>query len=77
METEYDIFEILLNRSVKWHLCAQGKKAATYMLKLVASRTFNECLAIDLATQETLARMNCGSFAAVQSNVNGYQPTAC
>ena len=76
METEYDIFEILLNRSVKWHLCARGKKAALYMLKLVASRTFNECFAIDLETQASLARMNGGSYAAAQSSAGGYQLTA-
>ncbi len=64
METEYDIFEILLNRSVKWHLCAQGRKGALYMLKLVGDRTLNECFAIDLGTRATIARVNCGNAAA-------------
>lgn len=63
METEYDIFEILIHRNVKWHMCAQGRKGALYMLKVVGSRTLNECFAIDLGTRVTVARVNCGNVA--------------
>lgn len=58
METEYDVFEILLNRSVKWHLCVREKQRALDMLKAVGSRTFNECFATDLGTGEIIARAN-------------------
>lgn len=75
METEYDIFEVLLNRTVKWHLCARGKQSALDVLKALGSRTFNECFATDLGTQEIIARVNCGNFAA-QSIVEDYKAAA-
>jgi hypothetical protein len=58
METEYDVFEILLNRTVKWHLCVREKQRALDMLKALGSRTFNECFAPDLRTREIIGRVN-------------------
>jgi hypothetical protein len=59
METEYDVFEVLLNRSVKWHLCVREKQLALDMLKALGTRTFNECFATNLGTQEIIGRVNC------------------
>jgi hypothetical protein len=64
VQTEYDVFEILLNRSVKWHLCVGGKQHALDVLKALGSRTFNECFATNLGTQEVIGRVNSGSKAA-------------
>jgi hypothetical protein len=58
METEYDVFEIRLNRSVRWHLCIREKQCALDMLKALGSRTFNECFATDLETHEIIGRVN-------------------
>jgi hypothetical protein len=58
MSTEYDVFEILLDGSVKWHLCIPEKQRALAVLKAVGSRTFNECFATNLETQEIIGRVN-------------------
>ena len=58
MDTEYDVFEILPNRSVRWHFWVRGKQCALYMLKAVGTRTFNECFAMNLATREIIGRVN-------------------
>jgi hypothetical protein len=64
MDTEYDVFEILPNRSVKWHLCIREKQRALDILRALGSRTFNECFATNLATREIIGRVNSGSIAA-------------
>jgi len=58
MNAEFDVFEILQNGSVKWHVCVQEKQRALNMLRAVGSRTFNECFATDLETQEIIGRVN-------------------
>jgi hypothetical protein len=58
MNTEYDVFEVLLNRSVKWQFCAREKQLALDVLKALGTRTFNECFATDLGTQEIIGRVN-------------------
>jgi hypothetical protein len=72
VETEYDVFEILLNRSVKWHLCVREKQRALNMLKALGSRTFNECFATNLETHEIIARVNNGSIGT-QSILEDYR----
>ena len=64
MNTDYDIFEILRDRSVKWRLCVRDKQCALDMLKVVGNRTFNECFATDLWTREIIGRVNSGNIAA-------------
>jgi hypothetical protein len=75
VETEYDVFEILLNRSVKWHLCVREKQRALDMLKALGSRTFNECFATDLGTHEIIARVNSVSIGT-QSVLEDYRSAA-
>jgi hypothetical protein len=75
METEYDVFEVLLNRSVKWHVCVREKQHALDMLKALGSRTFNECFATILGTQEIIGRVNCGSLTA-KSSIEDYRAIA-
>jgi hypothetical protein len=75
LESEYDVFEVLLNRSVKWHLCVREKQRALDMLKALGSRTFNECFATDLGTQEIIGRVNSRSIGA-QSVIEDYRATA-
>jgi len=75
VKTEYDVFEILLNHSVKWHLCVREKQRALDMLKALGRRTFNECFATDLETHEIIARVNSGSIAA-QSIIEDYRSAA-
>lgn len=67
MENEYDVFEILLNRTVKWQLCVREKQCALDMLRSLGSRTFNECFAMDLNTQEVIGRVNQETSADTQS----------
>jgi hypothetical protein len=64
MNTEFDVFEILQNGSVRWHLCVQVKQRALNMLRALGSRTFNECFATDLETQEIIGRVNQRHLAA-------------
>jgi len=66
MNTEFDVFEILHNGSLKWHLCVREKQRALDLLKAVGSRTFNECFATTLETQEIIGRVN-EKHLAVQS----------
>jgi hypothetical protein len=75
MNTEFDVFEILENGSVKWHLCVQEKQRALSMLRAVGSRTFNECFATDLETQEIIGRVNQRHVAA-SSVINDTRPAA-
>jgi hypothetical protein len=58
MNAEFDVFEILLNGSIKWHLSVREKQRALDMLKAVGSMTFNECFATALETQEIIGRVN-------------------
>jgi len=62
VETEYDIFEVLLNRSVRWHVCVREKQLALYTLKVLGTQTFNECFATNLGTHEIIGRVNSGSI---------------
>jgi hypothetical protein len=64
MNAEFDVFEILLNGSVKWHLCSREKQRALDMLKAVGTRTYNECFAMDLETREIIGRVNESHLAA-------------
>jgi hypothetical protein len=64
MDTEYDVFEILINRSVKWHLCVREKHRALDILRALGTRTFNECFATDLGTREIIGRVNDEPFGA-------------
>jgi hypothetical protein len=75
LDSEYDVYEALLNRSVKWHLCVREKQRALDMLKSLGSRTFNECFATDLVTQEIIGRVNCRSIDG-QSVIKDYCATA-
>jgi hypothetical protein len=72
MNTEFDVFEILQNGSVRWHLCVQEKQRALNMLRAVGSRTFNECFATDLETQEIIGRVN-ETHSAVPYMINATQ----
>jgi hypothetical protein len=74
MNTEFDVFEILQNGSVRWHLCVQEKQRALNMLKAVGSRTFNECFATDLETQEIIGRVN-ERHSAVPCMINDTRTT--
>ena len=75
MDTEYDVLEILLNRSVKWHLAVREKQRALDMLRALGSRTFNECFATNLETREVIGRVNCRSLART-SVVEDYKTIA-
>jgi len=74
MKTEFDVFEVLPNRSVKWHFCVREKQLALDMLTALGSRTFNECFATDLGTQEIIGRVNGGNVAP-QSIIEDYRYT--
>jgi hypothetical protein len=67
MDTDYDLFEVLSDGSVKWRSCVRDKQRALVMLKVVGSRTFNQCFAINLVTQEIIGRVNSRRIAAQPS----------
>ena len=75
VETEYDVFEVLVNRSVKWQFCVREKQLALDMMKALGTRTFNECFATNLGTQEIIGRVNCGDNAA-QAVIEDYKSPA-
>ena len=71
MKTEYDLFEILPNRSLVWHAWVRGTQGALEMLKAVGNRTCNECFATDLETREIIGSVNVNKEGrAAQSIVN-------
>jgi hypothetical protein len=75
MDTDYDLFEVLFDRSVKWRSCVRDRQRALDMLKVVGSRTFNQCFAINLRTHEIIGRVNSGHIAA-QPIVEDHRATA-
>lgn len=64
MNIEYDVFEVLPNRSLTLRASVRGAHSALEALKAVGSRTLNECFAADLETQEVIGRVNDGRGAA-------------
>jgi hypothetical protein len=54
---EYDIFEVVEDRSVRWHACSRGTTAVFATLEQFAKKVTNECFAIRLSTQTILARV--------------------
>jgi hypothetical protein len=63
MANDFDIFETLPDRSVKWRVCVRGGEAALTSLVRISMQTVNEVFAIDLATQRIIGRINEGSHA--------------
>ena len=60
MEHEFDVFETLPDRSVRWRACIRGTQPALTKLKSISTQTINEVFAIDLATQTIIGRVNEG-----------------
>jgi hypothetical protein len=58
VENEFDVFETLHDRSVRWHLRVRGFQPALAKLERVSKQTTNECFAIDLATETIIGRVN-------------------
>ena len=58
METEYEIFESLQDRTVIWRGCACGTQAALATLEKLSKQTENELFAIHLRSQTVIARAN-------------------
>jgi len=63
MEHEFDVFETLPDRSVRWRACIRGIQPALTKLRSMSKLTVNEVFAIDLATQTIIGRVNEGSPA--------------
>ena len=58
METEYDIFEVRPDMTIRWHICVSGKKRALDALKMVGLQTLNQCFAAELKTGEVIGWAN-------------------
>ena len=58
METEYDIFEVSADLTIRWHICVSGKKRALNALKIVGLQTLNQCFATELKTGEIIGWAN-------------------
>jgi hypothetical protein len=56
--TEYDIFEIMPDRSLLWRACTRSLKNANLMLMDFSKQSTNEFFAIHLLTNEIVARSN-------------------
>jgi len=63
MGHDFDIFETLPDRSVRWRACVHGTEAVLNKLVKISMQTVNEVFAIDLATQKIIGRINEGSYA--------------
>jgi hypothetical protein len=64
MNIDYDVFEVLPNRSLMLRVSIRGTQRALAVLKAVGSRTSNECFATEIETQEVIGRVNNGRGAA-------------
>jgi hypothetical protein len=60
MDCEYDLYELLPDRSLKWRSCVRGTRRAVEALQEMAEQTDNECFATELGTDEIIARVNEG-----------------
>lgn len=60
MEREYDLFERFPDDSLLWCRHVSGLRNASLALTKLAKTTTNECLAINLSTNEIVARLNVG-----------------
>jgi hypothetical protein len=49
---EYDVFEVLADKSLIWRACASGVQAAIYKLEAVGRHNTHDCFAINLRTRE-------------------------
>jgi hypothetical protein len=58
MEREFDVFEILPDRSLMWHGCFRGTECVLAKLRQCSKQTLNECFAIHLTSQTILLRVN-------------------
>ena len=63
MEHEFDVFETLPDRSVRWRACIRGIQPALTKLRSMSKLTANEVFAIDITTQKIIGRINEGSHA--------------
>jgi serine/threonine-protein kinase RIO1 len=75
MNDEYDVFEILPDKSLLWRVWARGEQRALELLKAAGIKTPNECFAIDLKRQEIIGRVNEG-HGMPQINANENQAAA-
>jgi hypothetical protein len=64
MNIDYDVFDVLPNRSLMLRASIRGMQRALAALKTIGSRTSNECFATELETQEVIGRVNNGRAAA-------------
>jgi hypothetical protein len=58
MDRYYDIFEILPDDSLRWRMCIAGAANVASALKGLGGLTQNECFAVNINTNEVLARVN-------------------
>jgi hypothetical protein len=58
---EYDIVEVLHDRSLRWSSRVKGTTAGLVALEQVSRKTINECFAIHVSTQTILARVKSDS----------------
>jgi hypothetical protein len=64
LEHEYDVFETLPDRSVRWHVSVRGTQSALAKLQGISKQTANECFAIHLDTKTIIATVQARSLAA-------------
>ncbi len=58
MLRDYDIFEVLPDGSKIWRVNAYGVENALIALTNVASKTKNECYAINIRSKDIIGRLN-------------------
>jgi len=58
MELEYDVFETLPDRSVRWRSSVRGTQSALAILRGISEQTVNECFAIHIDTMIIIGRAN-------------------
>jgi hypothetical protein len=60
MDSQYDVFEICPDHSVKWHASVIGLARALEKLEALGRETLNQCFATDLSAKQITARVNVG-----------------
>jgi hypothetical protein len=64
LEHEYDVFETLPDRSVRWRTSIRGTQLALAKLDVISKQTPNECFAIHLDTKTIIGTVQARSLAA-------------
>jgi hypothetical protein len=72
VEHEYDVFEKLPDRSIRWRTSVRGIQPALATLDVISNKTTNECFAIHIDTKTIIGTVRTRSMAASRASRAGH-----